>query len=635
MLRGAQRHFGLELDGAQRFLLGDSLGFALAAVAAALLLAGLIRLRRGHTGNAAVIFIAIPPFLGLLAAQAGVRGAVQRLEDFDRADRGAPQRALDILVGHGLDFEIFTSWSSFEKAWRQGGTRGHHNTVPFSAVIWAGLPVDAGDGPESWSMSFVGRYPLLHVGLGAHLPAIYHSSVFSTRTPRLDWEAGSARSAADRACAYGRTVAWTAGAPDATLSAHAFDAGRVLYAVPAANVSELADLLLSSLSELSCAFTTAHLEDLAVLRLDDPGTAQSAYLESWTHAPLSLENWEEIERILTTFEARLSIGYVPGWLDDGDETRGDLEFLGKKITARHPGEIFSSAGVRYFHRELGQWYDLAAQADYFMQRATRLDFEVHGYTHISPDVEKYLRAADRHENPNWYREFLDTSERSAQPRTAAQQAAILRAAINLHQQVFTAPLNALIPPGHAISPDTLELARRAGFRMVADSCVAVERGGRMLRTRLIPGTDITSEAPAALPSVLIFHDRDIALHGTAWLSQQLARWHNRGVGRFTTLRELALRLRLIPKNELDGARHELRLSFSMTAAEHGEFLEHLGGRLDFWLYLPAGNDINLLPPEIVLLQREPARGRVLLAWQPAPEHLDRPLILGLKKATVR
>src|SRR5262249_24274011 len=65
-------------------------------------------------------------------------------------------------------------------------------------------------------------------------------------------------------------------------------------------------------------------ERTMVLRMDDPGGAQNIYSRSWCYPKLTVDTWAELGRDLAARQARLSIGYVSAWVDDGDSARGEL-----------------------------------------------------------------------------------------------------------------------------------------------------------------------------------------------------------------------------------------------------------------------------------------------------------------------
>src|SRR5262249_25241673 len=138
-----------------------------------------------------------------------------------------------------------------------------------------------------------------------------------------------------------------------------------------------------------------------VLRMDDPGGAQSAYSASWCHARLGEREWDEVGAILRRHEARLSVAYVSGWVDDGDAARGALRVGGREVP-RRPGAVHPSPAVCYEDRAghaPGARHDCAAEHRGIERlRAQRLaEVELHGYTHMHPDAARWARSPDRYQ----------------------------------------------------------------------------------------------------------------------------------------------------------------------------------------------------------------------------------------------
>src|SRR5205814_146264 len=63
------------------------------------------------------------------------------------------------------------------------------------------------------------------------------------------------------------------------------------------------------------------LSHSVALRMDDPGAAQSVFLGNWSYRQLGAAEWARLLEVLKQRQAPLSIGYVGGWVDDGDAGR--------------------------------------------------------------------------------------------------------------------------------------------------------------------------------------------------------------------------------------------------------------------------------------------------------------------------
>src|SRR5262249_8331846 len=78
-----------------------------------------------------------------------------------------------------------------------------------------------------------------------------------------------------------------------------------------------------------------------IVRMDDTGGAQNVPLESWTYPKLGEPAWAHVGAELARRKGRVSIGYVPGWVDDGDPARGTLQISGQRVE-RVPGRVHPS-----------------------------------------------------------------------------------------------------------------------------------------------------------------------------------------------------------------------------------------------------------------------------------------------------
>lgn len=85
-------------------------------------------------------------------------------------------------------------------------------------------------------------------------------------------------------------------------------------------------------------------EHTLILRMDDPGGAQNIYSRNFYYPKLDEEKWTLIGRELKKRQARLSMGYISGWVDDGDASRGTLR-VNDQEPPRVPGEVYPSPRV--------------------------------------------------------------------------------------------------------------------------------------------------------------------------------------------------------------------------------------------------------------------------------------------------
>ena len=105
-------------------------------------------------------------------------------------------------------------------------------------------------------------------------------------------------------------------------------------------------------------------------------------------------------RLLPTYggrNGRISVGYVSGWVDSGDVTRGRVKVAGR-VPRRVPGQVYPSPLVQY--QDLtgyapGTLYDYEAEFRGIQAlRAAGLgDVELHGHTHMHPDSASWVTSA--------------------------------------------------------------------------------------------------------------------------------------------------------------------------------------------------------------------------------------------------
>jgi hypothetical protein len=281
------------------------------------------------------------------------------------------------------------------------------------------------------------------------------------------------------------------------------------------------------------------LEGCLVLRMDDPGSSQNIHSKDWSYAELGAAEWAQLGDILRARDARLSLGYVPGWVDDGDESRGTLEIDGNHVP-RVPGRVHASPLVRYrdsarvLHDYLGEY-----EAIQTLRRDGLLEVELHGHTHMHPDRGAWAAAADRYEATRWYRELGPT----AVPAIARLRQHPLRSGLEELLRWFCARPTTLICPGDEWSNEAIEEALDLGLQLVSSYYLALRDEDRFWWAQHVCGPYLDSADPAwfdaGLPVVGTFHDYEPSVHGVAWLEDQLDAWQAAGAQRFIDLRELA------------------------------------------------------------------------------------------------
>jgi hypothetical protein len=305
-----------------------------------------------------------------------------------------------------------------------------------------------------------------------------------------------------------------------------------------------------------CPAPTAWLDfaGTLVLRMDDPGGAPNVHLRSWSYRRLAETEWRELGEVLRLRGAHMSVGYTPGWLDDGDAERGTVLIDGAE-PSRRLGAVHQSARLVHLDRAghaPGRINDYASEYRGIERLRVEglVSVELHGYTHMHVDVESWARAPDRYEDVSWYREFTPESDAVLATRGNGQHPLVL--GVDLLRKTFGVPPTTLVCPGDAWTPSTLRHALGVGLSLVAARGLALRDDGRFCWCAGV--ATIALNAPTAdhfageLPVVCRFHDLEPATLGVPWFREALDEWRRLGARRLIDFRELssalAMRLRL-------------------------------------------------------------------------------------------
>jgi hypothetical protein len=290
------------------------------------------------------------------------------------------------------------------------------------------------------------------------------------------------------------------------------------------------------------------LSGTLVLRMDDPGGSQNVFSRNWCYPKLSEDAWGNMTEILRRHEARISLGYVPAWVDDGDAERGRLQVAGR-VVPRRAGEIWPSHQVQY--RDLcghqpGALYDY--QSEYRgirrLCRAGCGDVELHGFTHLHPDRLAWAGADDRYENVHWFRE-LGQAAAEAINRLPADGHPLARG-VEALQTTFGVRPTTLICPGDEWTNGVLETALDLGFALISSYHLAVRCEERFCWAQQIQAPYLNEPAPrwfeSIFPVVGYFHDFEPATQGVSWFRDHFERWLAAGARRVMDFRELSAHL---------------------------------------------------------------------------------------------
>jgi len=278
---------------------------------------------------------------------------------------------------------------------------------------------------------------------------------------------------------------------------------RVLVGEPPATAEETLRVIAEHLG----AIVVPDLRGVLVLRLDDPGAAVKEHLRSWAHPAVGPDGWDALWAALDGF-GRVSVFCCPGYvLDDGTvvDSRRQL-----------PDE----------------W----AALDAGMARGVA-DLECHGFTHMHPDTVAWAGADDRKTDESWFRELWP-------PRSAAEPDVDTQVErLSKWQAAVGSAGTTVVAPGERWGLNTLAAAERCGFRLLnswgicfLDRDVPTWSSGIGSPYLDEPDPGLFSDC---LPQVGYWHDRDMAVHGPAWVTEQLDRWRDSGVRRAMSFADLA------------------------------------------------------------------------------------------------
>jgi hypothetical protein len=289
-------------------------------------------------------------------------------------------------------------------------------------------------------------------------------------------------------------------------------------------------------------------EQTLVLRMDDPGGAQNVHSREWSYPKLGADRWLRIGADLARRNARLSVGYVAGWVDDGDAARGTLEVGGVEVP-RIPGAVYPSPRVKYRDNAghlPGTVHDYRSEFAGIQGLHARgvADVELHGYTHMHPDSTSWARAPDRYEtwpSTAWFRELGVAASAAIAARPKEQHPLAL--GLEAFREYFGARPTTLICPGDQWTNDVLSRALDLGLELVSSYYLALRYDDRFCWAQHVcaPYLDQPDAAwfDAGLPVVGYFHDFEVATRGVEWMARWVDAWQAAGATRIIGLREIA------------------------------------------------------------------------------------------------
>ncbi len=598
IIRGLYRYTGFKLD--ENTFTTFVLPFTFLTIACILIISGFVIQKikfRCYLSATLSLFI----FVFTLYLLSGIAS----LNQFDFKDNRSAQYFYDSFVYNGVDFDVYTNWDEFTEYWNASIK---NNTQPYAAIAWAGMPYELGNNKVNYWLDSISTLPILHICIGPHLPGKFHNSVFPQGKAKLDWNEHSGKSICDKKSAYFRQAEWSNGFNNATVGIYPWKNNSVFYAKPTISTEKFNKSITNYLNHYSkSCWIKPKLDHLVTLRMDDPGAAQNAYLESWRYPELTLKQWESISNTLQNSNAKMSIGYVSGWLDDGNSNLGELSFKDKKITTRKKGQIYPSMDVKYTNKSSKISYDCKTQFEY-LKSNKNFELELHGHTHITPDIDSWMNAKDRYSNANWYREFLNTQTFPYSQQPFNTQKDIIKESLNLFKKYSVPKPWTLIPPGHKVSYDTLAVVNQFNILFMSDYSISIMKKNKPYRCNLIKTYDgAKGNYHRALKEkyamTMMIHDKDIAEFEPAWFSNLIKDLKNKKI---ITLKELYFKLALCPKIKYFKKKNLLTLSFNANQ-RLVEYLKDKEYAFDFKYKMPKGTIIDSLPSDIQILDQSTMR----------------------------
>jgi hypothetical protein len=285
------------------------------------------------------------------------------------------------------------------------------------------------------------------------------------------------------------------------------------------------------------------LERTLVLRMDDPGSSENVHHRIYSHAKLDEAGWASVGADLRRHDARLSLGYVTGWVDDGDARRGTLLVDGSE-PPRIAGAIHPSPVVQYRqHGGTGMRHDYTAEFRGIqkLREGGLAEVELHGHTHIHPDTVAWATAPDRHEDAQWFRELGAAAAGTIAAASPGQHP--LDLAMTAMHKYFGVRPTTLISPGDQWTNAVLTRALQLGLQLVSSYYLALRDAQRFWWAQHVCAPYLDRPEPAwfdaGLPVVGYFHDFDLCVNGVDWFSRWLDAWASIGAKRIIDLRELA------------------------------------------------------------------------------------------------
>jgi hypothetical protein len=310
--------------------------------------------------------------------------------------------------------------------------------------------------------------------------------------------------------------------------------------------------------------TALRWQGMLALRMDDPGSAELVHHNIYADCrKLDSRAWSQVGQVLADHKARLTIGYVPGWVDDGNADASELWIQGQPV-CRRAGSVHPSPLVIY-RRQVAD--DIPVVYDYQAEHAALLglreqgvvELAAHGFTHMDPRLQAWLHAADAYTHPKWFREFSPDAMQFLQDIPESMQP--LSRSLDWIQLHFGHRPQVVIFPGEVFTTESIAAALNLDLQLVSSYYLAIRHDRHFCWVQHVCAPYLDRADPswldAGLPVVACFHDWDISRGGIDWLRRCLEQWTRAGATTLIGLDDLVTRLGLRLSLDLDKERPRL------------------------------------------------------------------------------
>jgi hypothetical protein len=360
---------------------------------------------------------------------------------------------------------------------------------------------------------------------------------------------------------------------------------------------------------------------MLALRMDDPGSAELVHHDTYADCrKLDSSAWSQLGQVLADHKARLTVGYVPGWVDDGNANASELRVQGLPVP-RKAGMVHPSPLVIY-RRQVAD--DSTVTYDYQAEHGALLglreqgvvELAAHGFTHMDPRLQAWLHAPDAHTHPKWFREFSPDAMRFLQNLPESMQP--LSRSLDWIQLHFGHRPQVVIFPGEVFTTESIAAALNLDLQLVSSYYLAIRHARHFCWVQHVCAPYLDRADPAwfdaGLPVVACFHDWDISRGGIDWLQRCLQQWTRAGATALIDLDEVVARLSLRLSLDVDQERPRLTVQGALPRNPIPVEVElHVPGK-------PFPTELEIVTEgfsrQVQLLPAEAGTGRTVLQLVP-------------------